>query len=141
VVKHLTLTRVQSYSLTVIFVLSSNCFDTTCEKIDILGRDWQCRNHAAYEGGSDGLYIKNPSLLQMMIWLAKTEKPLGKSNKSIPRKAKLKKRKWKIMSEARDRKMKRERRFEMQKAEKVLRACRSRRGYELFQEPEKKKQK
>jgi len=27
----------------------------------------------------------------MMIWLAKTEKPLGKSNKSIPRKAKLKK--------------------------------------------------
>jgi hypothetical protein len=44
-----------------------------------------------------------------------------------------------IMSEARDRKMKRERRFEMQKAEKVLRACRSRRGYELFQEQEKKK--
>ena len=42
------------------------------------------------------------------------------------------------MSEARDRKMKRERRFEMQKAEKVLRACRSRRGYELFQEQEKK---
>ena len=35
--------------------------------------------------------------------------------------------------------MKRERRFEMQKAEKVLRAW-SRRGYELFQEPEKKKQ-
>jgi hypothetical protein len=45
------------------------------------------------------------------------------------------------MSEARDRKLKRERRFEMQKAEKVLRACRSRRGYELFAEPEKKKQK
>ncbi len=42
------------------------------------------------------------------------------------------------MSEARDRKMKRERKFEMQKAEKVLRACRSRRGYELFQEQEKK---
>jgi hypothetical protein len=43
-----------------------------------------------------------------------------------------------IMSEARDRKMKRERRFQEQKAEKVLRACRSRRGYELFQEQEKK---
>lgn len=47
------------------------------------------------------------------------------------------------MSEARDKKLKRERKFEMMKAEKVLRACRSRRGYELFQEqePEKKKQK
>ena len=45
------------------------------------------------------------------------------------------------MSEARDRKMKRERRFEMHKAEKVLRACRSRRGYELFQEQEKKNKK
>jgi hypothetical protein len=45
------------------------------------------------------------------------------------------------MSEARDRKMKRERKFEMQKAERVLRACRSRRGYELFAEPEKKKEK
>lgn len=43
------------------------------------------------------------------------------------------------MSEARDRKMKRERRFQEQKAQKVLRACRSRRGYELFQEQEKKK--
>lgn len=43
------------------------------------------------------------------------------------------------MSEARDRKMKRERRFQEQKAEKVLRACRSRRGYELFQEQDKKK--
>ena len=49
------------------------------------------------------------------------------------------KNRWRHMSEARDRKMKRERRFEMQKAEKVLRACRSRRGYELFQEQEKKK--
>ncbi len=45
------------------------------------------------------------------------------------------------MSEARDRKMKRERRFEMIKAERVLRACRSRRGYELFQEPEKQEKK
>ncbi|MDD4653598.1 MAG: hypothetical protein PHQ34_15350 [Methanothrix sp.] len=45
------------------------------------------------------------------------------------------------MSEARDRKLKRERKFEMQKAERVLRACRSRRGYELFAEPEKKKEK
>jgi len=43
------------------------------------------------------------------------------------------------MSEARDRKMKRERRFQEQKAQKVLRACRSRRGYELFQDQEKKK--
>ncbi|MGV8175378.1 MAG: hypothetical protein ACP5OU_06715 [Methanothrix sp.] len=42
------------------------------------------------------------------------------------------------MSEARDRKMKRERRFEMIKAERALRACRNRRGYELFQEQEKK---
>jgi hypothetical protein len=66
----------------------------------------------------------------MMIWLTKTEAQ-----------AKAKKAMTKIMSEARDRKMKRERRFEMQKAEKVLRACRSRRGYELFQEPEKKKPK
>lgn len=48
---------------------------------------------------------------------------------------------WVTMSEARDRKMKRERKFEMQKAERVLRACRSRRGYELFAEPEKKKEK
>jgi len=45
------------------------------------------------------------------------------------------------MGEARDKKMKRERKFEMQKAEKILRACRSRRGYELFQEPEKKAKK
>jgi len=45
------------------------------------------------------------------------------------------------MSEARDRKMKRERKFEMEKAEKVLRACRSRRGYELFQEQERKSKK
>jgi hypothetical protein len=57
------------------------------------------------------------------------------------RKSITKKEECEIMSEARDRKMKRERKFEMQKAEKVLRACRSRRGYELFAEPEKKKQK
>jgi hypothetical protein len=49
-----------------------------------------------------------------------------------------KKKKGDSVSEARDRKIKRERKFEMMKAEKVLRACRSRRGYELFQEPEKK---
>jgi hypothetical protein len=54
-----------------------------------------------------------------------------------------KKKKGDSVSEARDKKLKRERKFEMMKAEKVLRACRSRRGYELFQEqePEKKKQK
>ena len=70
---------------------------------------------------------------KMMIWLTKTKSPRQKQ-KSDDKGSE-------IMSEARDRKMKRERRFEMQKAEKVLRACRSRRGYELFQEPEKKKQK
>ena len=59
--------------------------------------------------------------------------------KSDDKKGKAKKEGSEIMSEARDRKMKRERRFEMQKAEKVLRACRSRRGYELFQEQERKK--
>ena len=90
-VKHLTLTRVQSHFVRVILILSSHCIDTACEKIDILGRDWQCRNHAAYKGGSDGLYIKIPSLRLMMIWLAKTEKHLDKSDKSIPIKAKLKK--------------------------------------------------
>ena len=74
--------------------------------------------------------------------MADKNRAQGKSKKAMTKKAKLKKRKEsEIMSEARDRKMKRERKFEMQKAEKVLRACRSRRGYELFQEPEKKKQK
>ncbi len=45
------------------------------------------------------------------------------------------------MSEARDRKMKRERKFEMIKAERVLRACRNRRGYELFEQENKEKSK
>jgi hypothetical protein len=76
----------------------------------------------------------------MMIWLTKTESP-RQEQKSYDQEGKTKKEGSEIMSEARDRKMKRERRFEMQKAEKVLRACRSRRGYELFQEPEKKKPK
>ena len=73
--------------------------------------------------------------------MADKNRAQGKSKKALTKKAKLKKKEVKIMSEARDRKMKRERKFEMQKAEKVLRACRSRRGYELFQEPEKKKPK
>jgi hypothetical protein len=45
------------------------------------------------------------------------------------------------VSEARDRKMKRERKFEMIKAERVLRACRNRRGYELFESEEKREKK
>ncbi len=45
------------------------------------------------------------------------------------------------MSEARDRKVKRERKFEMIKAERVLRACRNRRGYELFEEQERQEKK
>jgi hypothetical protein len=48
-------------------------------------------------------------------------------NKSLPKRLLLPLNASWIMSEARDRKMKRERKFQEQKAQKVLRACRFRR--------------